>query len=221
MKLAAADVSALDGGGELGPVFGGGDHALVTVRGIEGVDKVYAVSLFDMAEEGAFAPGKAQGVPADVRDFVIRRDHFRDGAHLTGDEAEPRVLAVFIALIKQELHPEADAHEGLAASRLVDHDGIQPGCPQLVGGVPEGSDAGQEDLVGTAQHFGLAGDDGLRPDGGEGALEREEIAHAVVHNGDHPRTPLVEGSSSAQAGSMATALRRERAKDLKQPSMIW
>ena len=91
---------------------------------------------------------------------------------------------------------------------------------ELIRRVPEGAHAGQKDLIRLSEHIRLPGNNGLCANGGEGAFERKQVSHAVVHDGDHPRTPLVEGISSAQAGSMATALRKLRAKDLKQPSMM-
>ena len=56
------------------------------------------------------------------------------------------------------------------------------------------------------------------------AGERIEVAHPVIHHGDHgaipPSVPLVEGISPAAAGSISQASRRARATALKTPSMM-
>ena len=68
VELTAADIPALHGGSEQRAVFGVCDHVGLAVSGVEGMDKIDAVALFDILEEGTFVFGKAQGVPADVRD---------------------------------------------------------------------------------------------------------------------------------------------------------
>ena len=67
----------------------------------------------------------------------------------------------------------------------------------------------------------VPGDRGLRADGGQGALQGEQVPHAVVDDGDHYSTPLVEGISWENRWSMADASARDRARDLNIPSMMW
>ena len=113
MELAAVDVAALNRGGQLSAVLGGRGDAVGTVGGVVGMDEVDAVALFDIFEQLAVFFEK-QGVPADVGYLQIGIDDLRYRSDLAADQSEPLVLAVLAAFVKKELHPEANAHNGLA-----------------------------------------------------------------------------------------------------------
>src|SRR5690606_16285132 len=112
--------------------------------------------------------------------------------HIALDPAEPLVLAMFEPALRHKLHADADAEKGFAALahgliKHLDHarNPIEPGAA-----VAEGSNAGQNDAVGIAHAFRLAGDENLRigPGFARRALERlgrrTQIARAVINDGD-------------------------------------
>ena len=134
------------------------------------------------------------------------------------------MLAVFMAFFKEQLHAKADAHERLALPGQVAQQRIQPEGAKLRRRVAESAHAGQNDAVRRAQRIFLARDGAFRADVPKRAGERIEVAHPVIHHGDHgaipPSVPLVEGISPAAAGSISQASRRTRATALKTPSMM-
>ena len=103
MELAAEDVLVGHGGGQLRAVFCRGNHVGVAVGGVVGVDEVDTIAILNAGEQGAVL-GEMQGIPADVGDFLVRRDDALHGHHLAGNQAQALVFAVFIALFKQHLH---------------------------------------------------------------------------------------------------------------------
>ena len=156
-----------------------------------------------------------------MRDFQVLRDHVGDGPHAAADQSQPLVFAIFVALVKQHLHAEADAQQRLAARRLVLHHGVHAAFSQLVRRVAERAHAGQQHLVRPADHRRVGGHHRLLPDGGEGALQGEQVAHAIVNDRYHHSIPFVEGISSRYASSMATASFIARPNALNAPSMMW
>ena len=159
-----------------------------------------------------------------MRHLCAGGENGREGLHLAGNQAKARVLAVFIALVKEKLHAKADAHERLALSGKVAQQRIQPEGMKFFRRIAKGPHARQNDAVRRAQRVFLACDGALRADMSERAGERIEVAHPVIHHGDHgaspPSVPLVEGISPAAAGSISQASRRARATALKMPSMM-
>ena len=56
------------------------------------------------------------------------------------------MFPIFKAAVEQQLHPQADAQQGLLGGLLPQHRD-QPGGPELVHGVPKGAHPGQDDPV--------------------------------------------------------------------------
>ena len=134
------------------------------------MDEVDTVTFPNVSEEGGVLL-EAQGVPADVRDLQIRRDHTLDGAHGAGDQAKAFVLAVFVAFVEQQLHSQADAQQRLAAGGQLFQYGVQPRFAELLRRVTESTYAGEEDLVRSFQNGRVGGNCYLHADGCEGAFQ--------------------------------------------------
>ena len=112
MELAAEDIAFLNRGCQLGAVLGyGGD--VVAVGSVVGVDEVHAVAVVQIFEQGALF-FYYQAVPTDVGYLQALVYHVGYRAHAAVYQPEPLVLAVLVALIKKQLHTEADAHDRLA-----------------------------------------------------------------------------------------------------------
>ena len=124
------------------------------------------------------------------------------------------MLAVFITLLKQELHTKADAQQRHPLRRPVADEMIQPRCTQLVRRVAEGAHSGQHQPVCPGQYSRVSGDEGLRADGLKGGFQGKQVPDSVIDDPGHSRTPLVEGTASGADASMATAARSARATDL-------
>ena len=130
------------------------------------------------------------------------------------------MLAVFIALLKQELHTKADAQQRHPLRRPAADEVVQPRGAQLVRRIAESPHTGQHQPVCPGQLRRVAGDEGLRADGLKGGLQGKQVSHAVVDNPGHSRTPFVEGIASGADASSATAARSARATDLNAPSTM-
>ena len=67
------------------------------------------------------------------------------------------MLAEFIALVKEQLHPQADAEKGFAAPGLFQDGPVQTGCAELVDCVAKGSDPREDYPVGVVNGRGVRG----------------------------------------------------------------
>ena len=70
------------------------------------------------------------------------------------------MLAVFIALLQQQLHPQADAQQGLFPGLFFDYRHKARGG-EFLHGVAKGSHAGQDDPVRRPEPGGGVGEDQL------------------------------------------------------------
>ena len=187
MELDPQHVVPAHSGGELRAVLRRGDGVRPAVGAVVGVDEVHAVPLPDVPEQGGggLVRGEVEGVPADVGHLVPGGDHLPDGLHRAGDQAETGVFPVLQAPVEEELHPQADAQQGLPRPGLGDDHPVQAVPPQEGSGVGEGPHAGEDQLVRLLQNSGVAGDLRLGPDGPEGGAQGEQVPHAVVNDSDH------------------------------------
>ena len=107
------------------------------------------------------------------------------------------MLAELEAPVKQQLHPQTDAQNGLARRRFFLDDGIQAGVSQLSGGILKSTYPGENQLVRLAQNPGIPGDGDFRSNGSQAAFQRKQVSNSIINYGNHHSTPLVEGISSA------------------------
>src|SRR5262249_16070152 len=110
--------------------------------------------------------------------------HVRKAHHLAGEEVESLVLAVLVADGEQELQPQANAEERLAAADVLLERGHKVGLAQPGNGVAEGADAGQHDLVGLRDAVGVGADLGRKAELLEGLLHAAQVGHAVINDDD-------------------------------------
>src|SRR6266480_2689244 len=107
MKLRGPDIAAPDHGGDLPAV----DHGGRDQRGVRGdrlvrVDEVRVRAGLNPREERRW-PEHRERVPAHVRDLHPAGE----ADHAAGQDAEPPVDAVLLALLEQQLHPKTDPEE--------------------------------------------------------------------------------------------------------------
>ena len=104
--------------------------------------------------------------------------------------------AVFAAFVKQKLHPQTDAQKGLFLAFLPDQR-HQTGVLQLVHGVPKGPHAGQDDPVGGPEFTGVGSELAFQPQAGQAGAQAEQVAHAVIKNGNHSVRSLDQSTLGA------------------------
>ncbi|CAN4042217.1 DUF4330 domain-containing protein, partial [Dysosmobacter welbionis] len=158
VELGAVDVSPAHHTGDIHiAVPGRGQSAGGAVPGIEAVDVIHILSVPDVAEQGVIFQN-LQAVPAHVGDLQrLVRQVPAEVHYLAGHQPQAGVLPVLKALVKQQLHPQADAQERLLLRLLLNHR-HQAGGIQLGAGVPKGAHAGQDDPVCRPEAAGVAGD---------------------------------------------------------------
>ena len=184
------------------------------------MDIVHILALADVAEQRIILYD-VQSVPAHLRHlqpFVRKVGPQR--ADLALDKAQPGVFAVLVAFFKQQLHPKADAQQGLVRRLLFQHR-HKAGGGKLCHGIPERTHPRKDEPVGGADGSGVGGDHCLLPQLLQAGAQAEQVAHAVIKNGDHTSSPFVEGISSRCAASMRTASASAWPAPLKQASRIW
>ena len=141
----------------------------------------------------------------------------RDALAASGEQAEARQVGIFGASLEEPLHAETDAEQRAAGCRQIG----QRAAPRVAErpGFREVSDAGNHDGTGAGEilRFTRQGDGGSRRL--QAALDRREVAGAVVDEGDH-NSPFVLGSVRARRRSRAQAMRSARANALNMAS-IW
>jgi hypothetical protein len=144
-------------------------------------------------------------VPAHVR-HLDRRIGGREPHHPPGQDRQPAHRAVLLALVEQDLEPQADPQVRLAGVDRVADRIFQAALDQAVHERRERSLARHHDLVRGAHHVGVAGHDHLGLDRGQGLGHRPQVAAAHVDHRDHVvNVPLVEGTAPASRGSIAVA----------------
>ena len=166
MELGAEDGTVMDDAGHGDVVFGGGGERLADVFGIVGVDVVHAVALGDVFGELTGAVN-GQRVPADMRDLERTTQISFNGADFARNEVESFVKPVFMALIEEHLHAEADAEQRGAGFGAGDDERREARVVELLFGVSERPDARENEFIGAGNDFGVAGDEVFDADMGK------------------------------------------------------
>lgn len=104
-----------------------------------------------------------KAVPADVGNFIRLGNNPLHRHHLAGEKAKPLPSAKLPALLKQKLHAQADAQNGLALGRFLPDHPVQPGPAELLRRVGKGPHPGEKEFIGPAEHRGSPGDHGVCP----------------------------------------------------------
>ena len=108
----------------------------------------------------------------------------RNPVDRTGEQAQPFGLLKLGPPLKQELHPEADAEEGLF-HRFLPDDRQEAGLPQHPHRVGEGPDPREDKPVGLLDAGRVAGDFMGKAEVSKGVVDAEEVPRPVVDDGDH------------------------------------
>ena len=117
-----------------------------------------------------------QFIPAHVGHFQLRVE----GHDFTGQKAKAVVRAAFVALFKEGLHAQADAHEELAALDLFLQERDEVEFLQVAHGIADGADAGQFDHIGVADDRRVAGNDGFDTQALPGIIDIGQIANFII-----------------------------------------
>ena len=201
MELHGEKIVAPDPRAERGGIVGfGGDDRCVLRHDVIRVDEIEVRAVGDALEDRRAAV-ESQLVPAHVRHLVLAR-HV-EPHDLARQDAEPFVLAVFVALVEQHLQAEADAQERLAAGDRGADRLDQLALAKCGDRVAKRAHARQHDLVRVRQHGRVARDRGRVPDSLEPLLHAAKVAHFVVDDGDHGgdgRRGWLSGSDAGRAG---------------------
>ena len=110
------------------------------------------------------------------------------GADCAGDKAEARVLAVFIAFFKQQLHTQADAQQRFFLCFFAQNR-HKAGGLELGHSVGKRPDAGQQNVIRRPQIVGIAGHADLCAQAFDTGRQAEQVAYAVVNNSNHMKFP--------------------------------
>ncbi len=145
-------------------------------------------------------------VPADVRE----RRGILEADGPAGEDPEGR-RAVLVARLEEELQPEADPEERPVLREPAPDRRDEPVALQARHRGGRRPDPRDDERVRATDGLRVAHDRDVRADGREGLLDADEVAGAVVDDGDerahaHPRAPFVEATPSRR-GSGSQAVR--------------
>ena len=176
MELQAHDLLPAHGHGEgfIGRVVDPRHGHAVFVRRVEDIAVVEEHRLAVAGAQQRLAAHHFQAVPADVPACRGQR------LHLARDQAQAHRVAVFAGAVRQQLHAQADADDGLAASRLGLDQFDQAQAVQGLHRRRKGAHAGQHHHVGRGQGFGVAADAAAVAQPAQAARHRRQVAGAVV-----------------------------------------
>ena len=187
MELTAVYVVPGHGGGEGSAVLGGGDDAFRAIGGVEGMDKVDMLALFDSRQQAAVFFGDMQRVPAHMGDadgLAAVLEVGREAAAEAGQYAQRFHIVLFTAF-KQYLAAKADAEQGLAHGHGLAEHLVHTGGGELVHGLTGRAHAGEDDALGREKDFGVSrylGRDAKRT---ERTKHAGLIARFVIEDGKH------------------------------------
>ena len=139
-----------------------------------------------------------------------------------GSTPSPVRAAELRRTLEQELKAEADAQHRHAGLDPVGDQRVEPGLAHPPHRARECPHAGQDDPSASPRGVRVAGDEALGADALEGLLDRAQVSHAVVEDGDSRQVsvPFVDGTPGS-SGSIDTASRSARANALKHASTMW
>src|SRR4051794_6708502 len=155
-------------------------------------------------------------VPADLRDLQPRRI---EGADLAGEQRKTTGATELDRALEQELHAQADAEHGHTLRTPLANQVVEPTLGDGAHRLRERANSRQDEPGRRADPLSVVGDLHVGAHVLERLLDRTQVAHSVVEDGDHSR-PFVDGTPDA-FGSKAAASRSARANDLKQASTMW
>ena len=176
------------------------------------MDKVHVRARLHVLEQLAFQV--PQVVPAHVRNLAAGGGG--EAAHMGVENAQTGLSGSFFAVAAKDLHAHANAQHGLPQGS---DDGRKPALHEVVHRKPGVAHAGQDNLVRPADGVRIGRHAVSRPQPVQGVLQRPEIAHVIVDDGDHS-IPLDEGRAPSNT-LRRTAWRRALAKALKTDSARW
>src|SRR5574337_429099 len=232
VELGGENVIPRDGAGKAIAVVGvAGGVARVRRIGPVAVDEIEPAVVGNVAPDRMRAALAHPG-PAHLRQFVAAADALAPvfeakAPHPAADQPEAgRVL--LLAVVEQHLHAHAHPEQRLARGGG-EHRVLQPGGDQLAHAVAHRPLAGKHDALGGDHLVGARRDDHAIAFGVGHAQQRlrhrAQVAHAVVDDRDRAahrhRLPLVDGTTPAERGSIASAIRSARANALNTVSHWW
>ncbi len=109
----------------------------------------------------------------------------READDAAGQQAQPGMLAVLLARVEQQLHPDADAQQRHARAGALDDERVQPTLAECRRTRAERADAGQHEALGLADRARVGRAQQRRARRREGRLERAQVADAVVEENRH------------------------------------
>ncbi len=196
-------------------MLGLGEHdRRIEGRGDVRVDEVERRARRDPGEQRLARDQLVDAVPADVGQG--RRAGEADGP--AGQHAQRRGT-VLVGAVEEELEAEADPEEWPPGGDPGPDRLDQAAPAEAVHRRPGRADAGHDQGVGAAQRFGVADHDRLGPDHLEGPADADQVARAVVGDGDpdHWRVPLSD-AMPVRRGSISQASRSARPSALNAAS---
>ena len=236
MELHAKDIVTRHGAGKTPRVFARRHQiALVIGNCAIGMREGEVFAIVDAVEEACDirTPCKTVNeldrVPAHVRNLVLnpRRVERRHALDMAGQYTQSRqALALgltLVAPIEEQVHAEANPQKrhsvGYGRTQCVS----LPRPLHRRHRIGESAHTGQHHAIGGQDVSGTVGDTRIVTRIGKATLHASQIALAVVDDGNrggHYSTPLVEGTSLAMRGLMATAALMARAAALKAASRM-
>ena len=118
MELGAVNIAAFHRSSQFCAVFRTGRNEVITVHTCVGMYEINVFALARVCENGAsrllFGGWKMKRVPAHLRYLLVAWNIAVKRNDLTGNKSESVVLAKLVALIKEQLHTEANTHKRLA-----------------------------------------------------------------------------------------------------------
>src|SRR5690242_16395138 len=150
-------------------------------------------------------------------------DHREAGAaaHLDDppwEQTEALVPAVLERFLEQQLVAEADAEHRLAGARQLDDPPAEPSLLEPGERRRERANAGEDDAVCARELVDITGQPSVGADRDEGALDRADVADAVVDDRDHPSSPFDDGVPRPVT---VIASRRASPRALNVASTMW
>src|SRR5579872_307894 len=218
MELCSDDTAASNHRGE-GLAVGTRGNGVGNDRCRVGVKEVDVVACGD-AVDARMACAHLERVPAHVRNARCSTK----ARHDTGKDAEPRVLAVFVAAFEEELHADANAQKRPAAGEHAADGIVERALAQRIHRRAEGAVTGKNHGIGEVERRRLIRQRETHPKALQRAGQRAEVAAPVVDHRDHrawpySKMPLVEGTSTVSVRRLAA--RKARANALNEASQRW